>query len=173
MLSWSPEFCHSHPSAEQCSKHIGFIVHGLWPQNNNGTWPENCPTNQSPPTSVSPVADIMPQEIVAHEWQAHGTCSGLGGDAYLALIRRVHDSIRIPSDLQNPTGNTTAHPTDLKRDFEQANPGLTDNEIAVQLHAGYLNAVEFCLSKSSSPAPVACSGVRDASRSTFRVPRVR
>lgn len=28
-LSWSPEFCLTHPSAAECSAHPGFILHGL------------------------------------------------------------------------------------------------------------------------------------------------
>ena len=36
-LSWSPEFCYSHPSAPECGEHKAFVLHGLWPQNNDGT----------------------------------------------------------------------------------------------------------------------------------------
>ena len=42
-LSWSPEFCHSHPANAQCSGHFGFVVHGLWPQFVDG-YPEHCST---------------------------------------------------------------------------------------------------------------------------------
>ena len=34
-LSWSPEFCHSHPNATECAQRAGFVLHGLWPQNND------------------------------------------------------------------------------------------------------------------------------------------
>src|SRR5580692_7150493 len=39
-LSWSPEFCHSHPTKPECVwGKFGFVVHGLWPQYANG-YPE-------------------------------------------------------------------------------------------------------------------------------------
>ena len=49
-LSWSPSFCELHPGeTQQCgSKGYGFVLHGLWPQNRNGTWPQNCHASASP-----------------------------------------------------------------------------------------------------------------------------
>src|ERR1700757_3860920 len=75
-LSWSPEFCHSHPSNVQCSGHSGFVVHGLWPQFVHG-YPEHC-SMQPDLANPSSMTDLMPDpSLVAHEWATHGTCSGL------------------------------------------------------------------------------------------------
>ena len=65
-LSWSPEFCHSHPTKAECaSGKFGFVVHGLWPQYAE-RYPENCST--APGLSdPSRMADIMPDTgLVAH-----------------------------------------------------------------------------------------------------------
>ena len=57
-LSWAPEFCATNPngrtSAECASnKHMGLVVHGLWPQDNDGKWPESCST--TPPVASATV----------------------------------------------------------------------------------------------------------------------
>ena len=172
-LSWTPEFCHGHASNAECSEHRGFMVHGLWPQYKDGTWPANCTTTQAVPTDTSPVANIMPQDIIPHEWEKHGTCSGLSGNDYFSLIRKVFESIKIPDQFASPSRSFTLHLSDLKKAFEQSNPSLADQDIAVQLNRKYLNAVEICLSKSDNPAPIACTGVKDVSGGTFIVPPVQ
>jgi ribonuclease T2 len=173
-LSWSPEFCHGHPSAPECGAHRGFMVHGLWPQFNNGTWPANCQTNQPAPTDTSPVAGIMPQDIIQHEWEKHGTCSGLSGNDYFALIRKVFDSIKIPPHFVSPSQSFTVRPGALKDAFEKSNASLADQDIAIELASGrYLSAVEICLSKGDNPSPIACSSVKDIHGGTFIVAPVR
>jgi ribonuclease T2 len=132
-----------------------------------------CATSQPPPTDLSKIKQIMPPEIVAHEWQKHGTCSGLSGDAYFRLAESVFASVKIPADFVAPSRTTTSRPSALKKDFEDVNPTLADRDIAIQLHQRYLNAVEICFSKSDRPEPTTCLHVRDVSGGTFKVPPVR
>ena len=81
-LSWSPEFCHSHPDAPECATHSTFVLHGLWPQNYDGTYPENC-SSASGPSDPAAYRDIYPdQGLLQHEWRTHGTCSGLSADPF-------------------------------------------------------------------------------------------
>lgn len=173
VLSWSPEFCHSKPGNAQCKEHRGFVLHGFWPQYNNGSYPVGCTTTRPAPTDLSKIKQIMPPEIVAHEWQKHGTCSGLSGDAYFRLAESVFASVKIPADLIAPTRTATFRPSALKKDFEGTNPALADQDIAIQLHQGYLNAVELCFSKGEHPTPTACLHIHDVSGGTFKVPPVR
>ena len=173
VLSWSPEFCYSRPAAAECSEHKGFVVHGLWPQNNDGSYPSNCRTDQPGPSNPLSMSDIMPAEIVRHEWQQHGTCSGLSGDAYFALIRKAYESVRIPQLFKAPAASFATTSGQLKHAFEGSNPQLNDSEMAVQLRTRYLNAVEICIAKGSNPQAIPCSGLRDARSGTFLVPPVK
>ncbi len=88
-LSWSPAFCLSSPGSAECNgpRRYGFIVHGLWPQNERG-WPEHCDVHRDVPDDVvRGIADLMPaRALVYHEWSAHGTCSGQGAPR----LREVH-----------------------------------------------------------------------------------
>ena len=173
-LSWSPEFCHGHSSAPECSQHRGFMVHGLWPQNNSGPFLQDCITNPPPASGTAPVADIMPQDIIEHEWEKHGTCTGLSSDQYFALIRKVFDSIKIPGQFASPSQSFTMRPAALKDAFEKSNPPLADEDMAIQLASGkYLSALKICLTKGDNPTPTACaSNVGDVHGGTFIVPPV-
>src|SRR5262245_2705125 len=67
-LSWSPEHCKEKPGGpddSQCgtARHFGFVVHGLWPQYENGGYPQTCAnSNKLTPDVISGMLDIMPSE---------------------------------------------------------------------------------------------------------------
>ncbi len=171
-LSWAPEFCHAKPDNPECSGHFGFIVHGLWPQYSAGGYPENCASLPGP-SNPSSLLDIMPDlHLIQHEWATHGTCSGLPADDYFALIRRVRASLKIPPGFVAPQQQFTVNPADLKREFEQANPGVMDSGIAVSCGGPYLVAVEICFTKDGKPAQCG-SDVRDCNKPSIRVPKVQ
>src|SRR5690349_16354816 len=99
-LSWSPTYCADVGEERrdpQCSfaggRPYAFVLHGLWPQYERG-WPSNC---RSPDRGYVPgpvadrMLDIMPsRRLVFHEYRTHGSCSGLGVDAYFDLARQLY-----------------------------------------------------------------------------------
>lgn len=169
-LSWSPEFCHSHVTNAQCSGHFGFVVHGLWPQFVDG-FPENCST-QPGLGDLSSMTDIMPDpSLVAHEWATHGTCSGLGPEAYFKLVRRAYTSLQIPTRLAAPTQMFSMTPQQLKEEFVSANPRLKAEDLAISCGNNYLTGVSACLSKQLEPT--ACQGVRDCRANSIKIAPLR
>jgi ribonuclease T2 len=171
-LSWSPEYCHGHPNAQQCGgDHPGFVVHGLWPQFNNGQWPSACSSKRGL-SNPSSMLDIMPDpRLIQHEWTTHGTCTGLTPSQYFGAIRQAYNSIQIPSSLVSPTRTAVFSASEIKQMFTDANPGLSSDGIAVSCHNRYLSAVEFCLGKRLQP--IACQAVRDCTANSIRIPAAR
>jgi ribonuclease T2 len=135
---------------EQCGdRPYSFVVHGLWPQYERG-FPEFCQT-PAPRLSrniVSSMLDLMPSpQLIFHEWDRHGTCSGLSARAYFDNVRRARAGVKIPEQylaLQDPL---TVSPTDVEDAFVKANPGMTRESISVACDAKRLNEVRICVSK--------------------------
>ena len=171
-LSWSPEYCHSNATSGQCggAHHFGFVVHGLWPEFQNGGYPEHC-SNARGPSNPTSYLDIMPDlGLIQHEWTTHGTCSGLDADSYFSLIRQAFTSIKIPKQFSMPASQQTVSATQIKTAFEQANPTLKDPDIVISCTGSYLKAVEICLTKSL--ATMACPASRSCNAQAIRVPPV-
>jgi ribonuclease T2 len=160
-LSWSPAFCLSDPGAAECNgpRRFGFIVHGLWPQNEKG-WPEKCDVHLPVPDSVvEGIADLMPARgLVYHEWSTHGTCSGLRPVDFFALVRRAYSSIAIPAALSGTNQSIEQSPSAITAAFLRANPKLSSQAIVVTCsgqETARLREVHICLDRSLNPR--ACS----------------
>jgi ribonuclease T2 len=167
-LSWSPEFCHTHPTAIECAAHPAFVLHGLWPENNDGSYPQHCSSAPGPP-DPSKYRDIYPDpSLLQHEWTTHGTCSGLSPDAYFTAARKAFQSVRIPGWLSGLTGQTSMPPDQILGLFTAANPQIPRAAMALTCGNNYLTAVEVCLDKNLSP--IACNGVRSCRANTVRIP---
>src|SRR5271165_6406359 len=121
-LSWSPSFCEGREDNGgggrsqqiQCGgRPFSFVVHGLWPQYETG-YPEYCerPSPRLARNIMTSMLDLMPAPgLIFHEWDEHGTCSGLAARAYFDTIRKAREAVKIPSqygDLQEPLNVTPA-----------------------------------------------------------------
>jgi ribonuclease T2 len=166
-LSWSPEYCYSHRDAAECAAHSTFVLHGLWPENKDGSYPENC-SNAFGPTNPAQYRDIYPEpELLAHEWQAHGTCSGLSPDAFFQTARAAYHSVTIPPTLQTISSQRSLPPDQIIDLFAASNAAIPRSSFVVTCGHNYLTAVEVCLDKSLRP--FSCSGVRSCRANTVRI----
>jgi ribonuclease T2 len=159
-LSWSPTYCASLRDArndQQCgrtARPYAFVLHGLWPQHERG-WPEFC---ESPDRGYVPrpvarrMRDIMPSDrLIFQQYRKHGTCSGLGVDGYFDLSRRLFEKVRIPSRFVQPTEERLfVSPSELMRDFIDANPKLAPDMISVTCGGpgNRLREVRICFDKA-------------------------
>jgi ribonuclease T2 len=177
-LSWSPTYCELHPDEdEQCAhKGYGFVLHGLWPQYENGGGPEQCRTSAAPGRkTISQALAFMPSRaLIDHEWRAHGACTGLDADAYFALADKAFGAIHAPPELDAPAVSRSMTQAALRDAFRRANPGLADDMLSLHCSRGQLVEVRVCLDKDL--APRACGKrmpSRCPARAAFTVPASR
>src|SRR5215469_9124628 len=150
-LSWSPEFCHSHSNAPECAQRYTFVLHGLWPQNADGTYPQNC-SNAPGPANPSQYNDIYPDPVLLeHEWKTHGTCSGLSPDAFFTDARTAFRTVVLPVSLTELNHQISMPPAQIIDLFTTANPDIPNTSLAVSCGNNYLTAVELCLDKQLHP----------------------
>jgi ribonuclease T2 len=152
-LSWSPEFCAGPTGArddQQCgaSRRFGFVVHGLWPQYEHG-FPESCGTASPVPSSiVTAMLPLMPSpKLIQHEWENHGTCSGLKVQPYFEQIEKAFATVKVPADFKAPIKQVEIAPTSVQSKFVAANPSFPPDAFRVQCRARYLSEVRVCLTK--------------------------
>lgn len=156
-LSWSPDYCAAKGSGDpqQCGKgrQLGFVLHGLWPQYDRG-YPQDCTTEKFDPKMRQQFPDLYPSsKLFSHEWEKHGTCSGLSQLQYHQLSASVKQSVRVPDRYVRPTQPVRVTLSQLKQDFVQANPGFTKNSIAPSCSGSgrFLQEVLVCHSKDGKP----------------------
>lgn len=173
-LSWSPEYCASRGNNRrgdiQCAgdRQYDFVLHGLWPQYEQG-WPQNCSTELISRPVIDSMLDIMPSPgLVRHEWTKHGTCSGLDPAGYFGEARKAFQAVRIPEPYKRPQRQVVSNVRELKKRFVQANPKLNEDGVAAVCSGRFLEEVRVCLTTDFQPR--ACS--KDVLRSQCRVDEV-
>jgi ribonuclease T2 len=154
-LSWSPGFCDTggdEKSPGQCAAGSGegFVVHGLWPDNQGRADPSDCGRAERLSTeALAEVNGVYPDAGLArYEYAKHGTCTGLSPEAYFGAVKYARDQLVVPDYLKAPRERIKTTPSQIERDFIAANPNLTANNMAVTCGRGELIDVRVCLSKN-------------------------
>jgi len=178
-LSWSPSFCETPAgsnSTEQCGpRPFSFVVHGLWPQYERG-FPESC---QVPPPRLSrrivdEMLDLMPaRKLVYHEWDTHGTCSGLDQRDYFDTIRKARALVKIPAAYDHPQQALTVAPGEVVDAFVKANPGLEASGIAIDCDRRFLREVRICMTRDLQFRDCGSGAARACRSDSLLMPPVR
>jgi ribonuclease T2 len=186
-LSWSPSFCEASqerakerasnraPDPQCGGRPFSFVVHGLWPQYEQG-FPAFCqvPAPRLDHAIVDNMLDLMPSpRLIFHEWDRHGTCSGLSANAYFEAVRKARAVVKIPADYLELGKPITVSADEVAEAFVKANPGLSRTAIAVACHSNRLNEVRVCLAKDFSFHNCAEMTRRACKRDKIAMPSVR
>jgi ribonuclease T2 len=156
-LSWAPDFCAVPGNPQdpaECGKgrKAGFVVHGLWPQGDQGRGPENCGAGTVPQSIVNLMLTYIPTaSLIQHEWTTHGTCSGLSVTDYFAAVRKARDSVTIPTDFQALNHSVKLSPKDIEARFAAANPSFPKTAFRTSCTNNDLQEARICFSQNLSP----------------------
>jgi ribonuclease T2 len=155
-LSWVPGFCDlggQETSSPECAAGSGegFVVHGLWPDNEYRPNPEACPGPDASPSDLEYEHGLYPNDrLAAYEYHKHGTCTGLSAHDYFATVRSVRMRLNIPTMFQAPSQQLRLAPGDVEQAFMDANANLRADNMAVSCSNGELVDVRFCIAKDLS-----------------------
>lgn len=170
-LSWAPQFCdeNNNEDPQECSlgKKLGFVLHGLWPQYNRG-YPESCSTQRLPAAVKAQFPGLYPtSSLYDHEWEKHGTCTGLTATQYLTLAQRIKDSFVIPARYRAPEQQIRVRVAEFKQDLKSANPGVVDAMLAPTCSGSsrYLSELQVCFAQDGKPVACSTELQNDSSRS--------
>lgn len=103
VVTWAPSLCRVDPSNLGCtSGHVPdlgrtWILHGLWPQPEDNQYCGPDAPNVELSDDVRDELQSMMSDVDAlapHEWNAHGTCSGVTPDAYFGYAASLTDQVR-------------------------------------------------------------------------------
>ena len=138
--SWTPGFCYTtNPSYPGCVDpdpywNENFTVHGLWPQYDTTGYPSYCSTESFDPdvpleigwdTMITYYPDVKYAEsdpdydsFWEHEWDKHGTCSGLSQYDYFQQAILLTETFATPEVLHKYINTTDSLSTsDLRNAF--------------------------------------------------------
>jgi ribonuclease T2 len=125
--TFEPQFCYDQNSYPGCDApqeywYTHFTVHGLWPQYQAGGYEHDCTTEAFNDDVIDAIgfdtltqywpnvkyAETDPEytEFWAHEWEKHGTCSGLSQVQYFNSTVAMIESFGTPTIYMDAVGST-------------------------------------------------------------------
>ncbi|HEX3879996.1 MAG TPA: hypothetical protein VHW24_23610 [Bryobacteraceae bacterium] len=160
VMSYGPNYCQENPSGAKqdpaecgAGTSVGFVVHGLWPENDTSEGPQKCGSSTVPQAVVNATLPYMTSaSLIQHEWSTHGSCSGLNVTDFFATLRKARDSVKIPAQLQKPTQKLTLTPLAIETQMAGANPSFGQTAFRVSCYRdNNLEEVRVCMSKGLMP----------------------
>ncbi len=157
--SWSPEYCRieRNKGTMQCSgQHgrFGFVLHGLWPEAQNGAPPQWCSLTPRPsPELIRRNLCMTPvPSLLEHEWAKHGSCMTRKPETYFKVSAILWQSVQWPdADRLSRKKELTAG--DLRDAFLIANPHWKREHIGIERNErGWLRGMRLCYGRDFRPS---------------------
>jgi len=118
--------------------------------------------------------DLMPAPgLIFHEWDQHGTCSGLQPREYFDFVRKARTRVKIPQQYANPTMPLRVTPNQVINAFISANEGLTQEGITIDCDHTRLREVRICFSRDLKFRDCSRAARRSCRTETLLMPPVR
>lgn len=182
-MSWSPEYCAGRGGNDpvQCAtgRQLGFVLHGLWPQHERG-YPASCGRVKMPAHLRDQYEGIYASpKLLHHEWNKHGTCSGLAPQDYLALSAKLKDGLKIPAAFARPQQPVRVSPGQFEAEFHKANPWLAKDSVLPVCGSGgrFLREARVCYAKDGKSRSCSSEAIaysqKSCGQSTFLMKNVK
>jgi ribonuclease T2 len=165
-LSWSPTWCALEGRAEgspQCDRALGWVLHGLWPQHEDG-WPSFCRTTARDPTrrETAAMADIMGTSGLAwYQWKKHGRCAGLPPEDYFNLAREAYGRVSLPEVFMRLDRSVRLPASIVEDAFLAENPEWVADTVTITCRSDRIQEARICLTKDLDPRPCGADVARD------------
>lgn len=173
-VTWAPDFCRTHfsdPSAAfECggqTARFGFVLHGLWPDSDNGSWPQWCPakppaTREVPAAVVRQMLCTTPSPtLLAHEWGKHGTCMAPTPAIYFNRAAAMYRALRFP-DMNALALRSNLTAGAFRKAFAAINPRYPRESIGLQINqGGALEEIHLCHDTAFRPRACDVRGAPD------------
>jgi ribonuclease T2 len=166
-VAWGQEFCGIQGTSPQCKAPHAFVLHGLWTQNNDGTYPVFC-SHEAGPANPAENLDITPDlALLQHEWDKHGTCAAVGPRRFFAMEHKAFHALKIPATYAHVDHEISLTPDRILLDFYKENPAFPRGSILLSCGHDHLTAVEACFSKNLKP--IRCVGLDTCHASEVKI----
>jgi len=145
-LAWSPQYCKSqgNPEEPQCENSSLFAPSGLIPQQVDA---DAC--NQNKPLSDTQVDRLMSVTQNARQaretWRRVGGCAGLPFEEFATQFDYASRRVAIPEAYADVGKRVVVPAAEIRQQFIDANPGLSNEGIALHCKGGELVDAAFCL----------------------------
>jgi ribonuclease T2 len=112
-------------------------------------------------------------QLIFHEWDRHGVCSGLSANAYFETIRKARAVVKIPPKFIEVTSELTVSPQEVEDAFIAVNPAMKADGISISCGSKRLGDIRICMTRDLQFRSCEQLESRSCKRDQLTMPPVR